>query len=227
MLSEVRQLLRKAVTPGKKKVLQGFFKTGKGHYGAGDVFLGVMVPDTRRIAKQFRDLSLTDIQELLSSKVHEERLLALLILVEQFSADPQRVASFYVKHRSFVNNWDLVDISAPKILGSFLLDKPRDMLYDLAVSPVLWDRRMAIVATYAFIRAGQFEDTLRLAEVLLQDKHDLLQKAVGWMLREVGKKDQRVLEAFLRKHSRVMPRTMLRYAVERLSPEKKALFMAR
>lgn len=229
MLIEARKALRSAIIPGKKEVLQGFFKTGKGEYGEGDVFIGVMVPDVRKIAKQFVDLSLTDVQELLSSRIHEERVLGLFILVDRFerSSDRERIVNFYVKHRSCVDNWDLVDLSAPKILGVWLLDKPRYILYDLASSKSLWDRRIAVVATLAFIRVGQFQDTLRLAELLLQDKHDLLQKAVGWMLREVGKKDQRVLEAFLRKHHKNLPRTTLRYAIERLPDSQKKLFMVR
>ncbi|MDO8556115.1 MAG: DNA alkylation repair protein [Nanoarchaeota archaeon] len=229
MLKSIRKSLRAVVIPGKKDILQGFFKTGEGEYGAGDVFLGVMVPDVRRIAQQFRDVPLSVIKELLYSRIHEERVLALMIINLQFSrASPlvrKQLFSFYCKHRGQVNNWDLVDGSAPSIVGAYLLDKDRSLLYRLVKSKSLWDRRIAMVATLTFIRIGQFDDTLKLSELLLDDKHDLLHKASGWMLREVGKKDVVVLKGFLNKHAVHMPRTMLRYAIERLSEKERLLYL--
>lgn len=210
----------------KASLLQRFFKTEKGEYGEGDIFLGVMVPDTRLVAKKYRDSSLTDIKISLQSKFHEERLCALLILVEKSKNKPMekvftQIFNFYLKNIKFVNNWDLVDLSAPKIVGEYLVDKPRDILYKLVKSENLWARRVAIISTFAFIRRGDFSDTIRLSKILLTDKQDLLHKAVGWALREVGKKSLSIEEKFLKKYSQKMPRTMLRYAIEKFPKNKR------
>ncbi len=215
--------------PEKAKILQGFFKTGKGEYGEGDIFLGLTVPQTRSVAKKYKHLELPEVKELLLSRIHEHRLAALLVLVEQFSHADDRgkkcIYDFYIKHASRVNNWDLVDLSAPNIAGRYLADKNKKALYSLAKSKNLWENRISIVATYAFIKNGSFEDTLQIAELLLADRHDLIHKAVGWMLREVGKRNQHEEEAFLQKHYKKMPRTMLRYAIERFEKKKKAFYM--
>ncbi|SFN67953.1 DNA alkylation repair protein [Mycetocola miduiensis] len=216
-----------------------FFKTGPGEYGEGDVFLGVTVPDTRRVVKRFVDLPLAEIDALLDSPVHEHRLAALLILVAQFeraSASRTRnesvrreLAAFYlaaVRHGS-VNNWDLVDSSAPTLLGGYLLDRPRDVLFELASSEVLWQRRVAVLATFGFINASDASTTLELAERLLDDRADLMQKAVGWMLREVGKRVGReVLTGFLDMHAASLGRTALSYATEHLPAEERARYRA-
>jgi 3-methyladenine DNA glycosylase AlkD len=207
-------------------VLQWFFKTGPGEYGAGDVFIGVRVPAIRRLVREFANAPEAAVEALLASRIHEERLLALFILVRQFTkgtpTERTRIHRFYRAHTARINHWDLVDLSAPDIVGGYLLDRRRGLLDRLARSPTLWERRIAIVATHAFIRRGQFDDTLRIADRLLQDRHDLIHKAAGWMLREVGKRNEAVLESFLRPRCRTMPRTMLRYAIERF-PEPKRL----
>ena len=219
-----RQALRRYATPEKAKIHQWFFKTGKGEYAEGDRFIGVTVPQTRNIVKQFQTLALQDVLTLLVSKIHEDRLLALLILVNQFkcgdAATKKQVVDAYLANLQYVNNWDLVDSSAQYILGAYLQDKNRAVLYKLANSTRLWDRRVAIIATFHFIKYGDLKDTLQLATRLLKDPEDLMHKAVGWMLREVGKRDQNMLEKFLKAHNKNMPRTMLRYAIERF-PEKK------
>jgi 3-methyladenine DNA glycosylase AlkD len=199
--------------------LARFFKTGPGQYGEGDRFIGVKVPTARAVAREFKGLSLAEIECLLHSEIHEERLLALVILVGQFEkgddAIRKLIFNFYLSNTRYVNNWDLVDLSAPQIVGGYLETRSRTPLNRLATSAGLWERRISIVATHWFIRHGDFGDTTRIAEKLLQDKEDLIHKAVGWMLREVGKRDIAVLEEFLGKHCQVMPRTMLRYAIER------------
>jgi 3-methyladenine DNA glycosylase AlkD len=218
--------------PEKAATLRRFFKTDKGQYGEGDIFLGINVPVLRKSAKQYRDLPIRDVIKLLQSKIHEYRLTALLILIQKYQTanDKARKTIFnlYLKHRKWINNWDLVDLSAPNIVGNYLLNKNREILYKLAKSKSLWDKRIAILATFEFIKAGQAEDTFRIAEILLNDKHDLIHKAVGWMLREVGKRiGQTTEETFLQKHCRQMPRTMLRYAIERFSSPLKKKYMAK
>lgn len=221
MLPQLIKELQRAKDPKQAAILQRFFKTGKGEYGEGDVFLGIKVPLQRQIAKKYIGLSIPKIQQLLDSKVHEHRLVALLILVEKFKKADERekgnIFNFYLKNTENINNWDLVDLSASVIVGGFLANKKRDILYELAESKSLWEKRISIIATGAFIRKDDFRDALRISEILLNDKHDLIHKAVGWMLREIGKKDQQVLEGFLRKYYKEMPRTMLRYAIEKLS----------
>ncbi len=220
MMQEIRDDLRALADPKRAKVMQGFFKTGPGQYGQGDIFLGVTVPDSRKVAKKHSNAGMDAVKGLLYSKIHEERLVALLILVERYRRDPDGVTRFYLDNLGQVNNWDLVDLTAPKILGPFLEKSDRSLLYRLARSKALWQRRVAILATYHFIRAGDFSDALKISEILLCDGHDLMHKAVGWMLREIGKRDMKAEEAFLKKHYKKMPRTMLRYAIERF-PEKK------
>ncbi|MEK7990895.1 MAG: DNA alkylation repair protein [Thiotrichaceae bacterium] len=196
-----------------------FFKTGKGEYAEGDCFIGIKVPALRQLAKKYKKLAISNILSLLTDVVHEKRMLALFILTHQFEAGNEKIQKHlfeqYLAHADYVNNWDLVDCSAHKMVGQYLLDKPRDILAELAQSNHLWKQRIAIVATLRFIKYGQFTDTLAISEILLHEKHDLIHKAVGWMLREVGKKNQAAEEAFLQKHYKTMPRTMLRYAIEK------------
>lgn len=223
---DVRKELQSRADPDKAAILQRFFKTESGEYGEGDIFIGVIVPQSRQVAKKFSQLPLGEVRTLLYSRIHEERLVALLILALQYSStsssrEKEEIVKFYIDHIKQVNSWDLVDLSAPNILGAHLVDRDRRrLLYRLAKSENVWERRIAIVATHHFIRNGDFSDTLKIVEMLLQERHDLIHKAAGWMLREVGKRDAAAEEAFLEKHCSVMPRTMLRYAIERL-PESK------
>lgn len=218
-----QQRLRSLGCPEQAAILARFFKTGPGEYGEGDQFIGVKVPVIRNVGKEFQSLPLSEVECLLHSEIHEERLLALVILVGQFhksdDAARKQIYDLYLANTPEINNWDLVDVSAPKIVGGYLEQRSRRPLYRLAKSACLWERRIAILATFHFISQGDFTDTLKIAEVLLSDKADLIHKAVGWMLREVGKRDVAVLQAFLNAHCRAMPRTMLRYAIERF-PEK-------
>lgn len=203
------------------KFLAGFFKTGKGQYGEGDIFWGLSVPASRHIAAKYKEMSLSDIEKLIKHKVHEVRFIGLIILVSKYqrgsAADKKKIVSFYIKNAKRVNNWDLVDSSAHQILGEYLLyKKDRKILIKLAKSKNLWEQRIAIVSTYAFIRKGESEYTFKVTEMLMDHKHDLIHKAAGWMLREVGKKAGEVyLRRFLDKHAHRMPRTMLRYSIER------------
>jgi len=229
MYRDIIKELKKYANPEKAKILQGFFKTGKGQYGEGDIFLGIVVPNQRLVAKKFIDADLESLKKLLDSKIHEHRLTAVLILTYQFpKADKKlqkKIYNFYLKNAKQINNWDLVDLSAPNIVGEYLQSLvchseserriSRKILYKLVKSKNLWERRISILATFTFLRNGDFTDTLKIAEILLKDEHDLIHKAVGWMLREVGKRDQSVEEKFLKKHYQKMPRTMLRYAIER------------
>jgi 3-methyladenine DNA glycosylase AlkD len=229
MISRIKKDLLKCADPEKAKVLSRFFKTGKGQYAEGDVFLGIMVPEQRRVAKSYADLPLKDLRRLLSSRIHEHRLVSLFILVGKYKraegTGRKEIADFYLANRRHINNWDLVDLSAPHILGDYLLDNDRSVLFRLANFGKIWERRIAIMATFAFIRNGRFEDTLRIAEMLLTDDHDLIHKAVGWMLREIGKKDLKTEEEFLKKHYRRMPRTMLRYAIEKFGEKKRKSYL--
>jgi 3-methyladenine DNA glycosylase AlkD len=207
----------------------GFFKTGPGQYGEGDRFLGVMVPQTRQVAREFRELPLAEVEELLRSSWHEERLCALLLLVHRFErgddAARREVYDLYLANTAHIDSWDLVDLSAPRIVGGWLQGRSRAPLYRLARSKRLWERRIAILATATFIARADFTDALALSELLLGDEHDLMHKAVGWMLREVGKRDVKVLEAFLEKHGGRMPRTALRYAIEKFPEAKRKAFL--
>lgn len=224
--SQIQKELRLHSDEEKLKVLPRFFKTGKGEYGEGDRFIGVSVPDVRKVAKAFKDTSQDVLEALLECEWHECRLCALLICVERFRKEPEETVRFYLEHTQGINNWDLVDLSAPYILGSYLTDKnDRSILYSLASSDELWKQRISIVATLMLIRDNQFEDTMRLAKSFIGTRHDLIQKAVGWMLREVGKRDEDILTDFLERHCRIMPRTMLRYAIEKLPQEKRQYYM--
>ncbi|MFA5127150.1 MAG: DNA alkylation repair protein [Patescibacteria group bacterium] len=213
--------LKQYSSPQKAVILQGFFKTGRGEYGEGDKFIGVVVPDIRKVAKKYAALPLVGVLSSLRSKIHEERLCALLILVDQYqkgdSKKQKQVFNLYLKNYKYINNWDLVDLTAPRVVGSYLIDKPKDILYKLAKSKNLWQRRIAILSTFAFIYRGDSREAIKISRILLHDKHDLIHKAVGWMLREVGKRcDEKILLDFLDKHHKIMPRTCLRYAIERL-----------
>ena len=231
MLPQLKNELRSKSNPEKAKLLSRYFKTGPGEYGEGDVFLGVVVPEQRKIAQKFKELSLIELQGLLESKIHEERLTALLILVEQYekaeNKKKEELVHFYLRNTRNVNNWDLVDSSAHKILGDFLLEGDKAILLKLAGSKDLWERRIAVISTFTFINQNKFDYSLKIAEMLLFDTKDLIHKAVGWMLREVGKKDLKAEEEFLQKHYRQMPRTMLRYAIEKFPEEKRELYLKR
>jgi len=228
-LTEIRKAISKQINPTQAIILQRFFKTGKGEYGEGDIFYGIKVPEQRMVAKQFKDLAFDDLKELIKSKVHEERLIAAFILVDQYKRGDEKkkkiVFDFYLKNRKGINNWDLVDLSAPKIVGAYLIDKEKKLLYKFANSKDLWEKRISIISTQTFIREYFFEDTLNISKILLQDKHDLIHKAVGWMLREIGNRDLETEEEFLKKHYKAMPRTMLRYAIEKFPEQKRIAYL--
>lgn len=254
---KIKKELQKLADPIQASILQIFFKTGKGEYGEGDIFLGIKVPVQRKVAKKYIELPLENIKELLKSKIHEHRLTALIILTEKYkksktedssassprpaigseaqarrelgtkAGQEEKIFNLYLCNTKYINNWDLVDVTAPHIVGNFLLDKPRGILYKLAKSSSLWERRIAIIATLAFIRKEDFIDTLLISKILLKDKHDLIHKAVGWMLREVGKRDQKIEEDFLNKYYLHMPRVMLRYAIERLPEHKRKYYLTK
>ena len=215
----------------KREIFPKFFKAGKGEYGEGDRFLGVTVPNIRAIAKQYKNISLNEIRELMQSEWHEVRLCALLIMVEKNKKKDetlrQQLFDLYLSQTDRINNWDLVDLSCRFIVGEYLLDKSRDILYQLAQSPLLWDNRIAIVSTYAFIRKGQLEDTYALSDLMMHHPHDLMHKAIGWMLREAGKRDSERLYDYVMSHRADMPRTMLRYAIEKFSPKERTILMKR
>lgn len=227
--NEIQKALEDYIDPVKREYLPNFFKTGKGQYGEGDRFLGVVVPNTRLVAKKYKNEPFDVMRQLLQSEWHECRLCALLMMVERFKKsdekDREEIYRFYLTQTARINNWDLVDLSAPYIVGEYLKDKPRGDLYRLADSTWLWDQRIAVVATATLIRNNDFIDILRLAERLLHHKHDLMQKAVGWMLREMGKRNRDLLIQFLDKFSREMPRTMLRYSIEKLTEEERKYYM--
>ena len=225
-----QQQLKKLANPQKAIGVARFFKTGKGEYGEGDIFLGITVPQIRIVAKQCKDLSLKEIQKLLQSKIHEERLLGLIILVNQFKKadeDKQKqIFDLYLSNTKYINNWDLVDVSAEYIVGGYLIDRSKTILKTLAQSKLLWERRIAIIATFQFIKQKQHEHTFIIAKILLRDDHDLIHKAVGWMLREVGKRiSETIEETFLQQHYQQMPRTMLRYAIERFEEKKRKKYL--
>lgn len=232
-LPDLRHKLRQAATPEQAAIARRFFKTGPGEYGEGDCFLGLKVPQLRAELPHTDALSEADVLHLLHSEWHEERLLALLVLGRRFSrakkdaTAQQRLVSLYLAHTQWINNWDLVDSSAPHLLGVWLLRRDRAVLDTLAASTSLWEQRIAILATQAFIRAGDFADTLRLSVHFLSHPHDLMHKACGWMLREVGKRDVKSLRAFLDQHAAQMPRTMLRYALEKLPETTRQAYLAK
>jgi 3-methyladenine DNA glycosylase AlkD len=228
-LAGLRKKIKSLASTEVANTMQWFFKTGKGEYGEGDIFAGLKVPTQRKIAREFKNLNLYELKILLDSKIHEERLISLLIMVDKYEkgdeAEKDQIFSFYLKNRKGVNNWDLVDLSAPKIIGKHLLKKDRSILFKFALSKNLWERRIAVLSTYEFIRNHDFEATLKIAELLLNDEHDLIQKAVGWMLREVGNRELKTEEKFLRLNYRNMPRTMLRYAIEKFPETKRKKYL--
>lgn len=215
--------------PEKALFLQRFFKTGPGQYAEGDVFLGLVVPLTRSIAKVNKQTPLAELQKLIGSEYHEARLCALLIVMEQFKkaseAERSKLFDFYLANTRYINNWDLVDVTCPHVVGAYLLDKDRSVLYDMAESSDLWEQRIAMVSTVSFIRNREFDDTLALAEILMTHKHDLMHKAIGWMLREVGKKSRQALTDFLELYATQLPRTALRYAIEHYPEDQRQYFL--
>lgn len=228
MLISLFEDIKKLEDKEKAVFLQRFFKTGKGEYGEGDIFLGLTVPQSRMLAIKYKSLAFEDITTLLKSPVHEERLIALLILVHKFEKEPldrKKIYNFYLQNTNYINNWDLVDLSSHDIVGGYLLDKPKDILLELATSKNIWERRIAVICTFAFIRNKEFDTSLKIAEILVKDKEDLIQKALGWMLREIGKKDLKAEESFLKKCYKQMGRTALRYAIERFPEEKRLKYL--
>ena len=226
----IERELASLADPGHATVLERFFKTGPGEYGEGDVFLGIPVPALRRVARAHATASTATLRRLLASEIHEHRFVALAILCRQYdradAVDRERIADFYLAERDRVNNWDLVDSSAPYLLADRARRAPRKLLDPLLRSDSVWDRRIAVLATFPLIREGRFDQTVRVCERLLGDGHDLIHKATGWMLREVGKRDEAVLRAFLDRHATAMPRTMLRYSIERLPEADRKRYMA-
>lgn len=228
-LTKIKQEIKKQANPAKAQIYQRFFKTGKGEYGEGDLFLGLTMPEQRTIAKKFLNLKINEVEQLLHSKYHEHRMIALVIWTYQYDKGNQelknKIYRIYMKNLKWINNWDLVDVTTPRIVGMHLLNKDKQILYKLAKSKILWERRISMLATFAFIYHNQFKDSIKIAEILLNDKHDLIHKAVGWMLREIGKRDLKTEEAFLNKYYKQMPRTMLRYSIERFPDKKKKYYM--
>jgi len=223
---EIRKLANEEIAKHSLR----FFKTGKGEYGYSDIFLGVRAPKIRLIAKKHIDISIVDMKILIQSKYHEERFLGLIILVNKYSKTKDKktknqLYKIYISSFKYINNWDLVDVTCPHVIGKHLIDKDRSVLYKWAKSDDLWTKRIAIVSTFSFIRQNDLEDTFKIAEILLQDKHDLIHKAVGWMLREAGKRDLEKEEIFLKKYYRDMPRTMLRYAIEKFPESKRQAYL--
>ncbi len=232
-MPELKQLIKELnshKSAERAKILSWFFKTGKGQYGEGDVFLGLSVPLQRSIGKKYLDLPLGDLKKLLNNKIHEYRFTALEILVMKFdkaeAAEQKKIFDFYILNSPQANNWDLVDTSAPYIVGEYLVSRPRKILYKLAKSKNLWQRRISIVSTYAFIKQDDFFETLQISKILLADAHDLIRKAVGWMLREVGKRDSQVLHDFLKQNYPQISRVTLRYAIEKFSPQVRKRYLA-
>ena len=226
---DVQKRLKKLGNPEHAAVSQRFFKTGPGQYGEGDIFIGIRVPVLRKLAGECKDLPLRQIEILLRSPIHEERLLAILLLVRIFQKGghdvKKEIYNRYLQSTEFINNWDLVDVSAEHVVGAYLMDKSRRPLYRLAKSKILWERRIAIMATFHFVKRREFAETLKISAMLLGDRHDLIHKATGWMLREIGKRDLRTEETFLQEHYKTMPRTMLRYAIEKFPEDKRQRYL--
>jgi 3-methyladenine DNA glycosylase AlkD len=229
LVQNIQRKLQELGRREKAKVSQRFFKTGPGEYGEGDVFIGVKVPELRKLAKEYQKITVKEVKQLLRSAIHEERLLALFILVRKYSkgneAEKKRIYELYLKNTQFINSWDLVDSSAHHIIGAFLVDKSKEPLYSLAKSMNLWERRISIISTFYFIKHDKYTETLKISEILLTDEQDLIHKAVGWMLREIGKRHMPTEEKFLRKHYKRMPRTMLRYAIEKFPEDKRQRYL--
>ena len=228
---EVRKDINHIANPDKAQILQRFFKTGPGQYGEGDIFWGIQVPHTREIVKRYRNLPLAEIGLLIADPVHEVRMAGALLLVENYKmadqSDKERCYNFYISQAKRFNNWDLVDLTCPQVVGAWLLDKDRQQLYDFAYSSNLWEQRISIISTFYFLRKGDFKDTFETAKILLNHPHDLIHKAVGWMLREVGKRNQNAETEFLTENDRFrkMPRTMLRYAIEKYPEDQRQAFL--
>ncbi len=231
---ELQKELLSQKNPKTAKLLQGFFKTGKGEYGEGDIFYGIKVPKVREIAKKYsNELDLKKVEVLLHSKIHEERLCALLILVDKFEnkkttkEEQKQIVELYLANTNWINNWDLVDLSSHHIIGPYLFDNKNEIgiLAKLAKSNLLWDKRIAIISTFYFINKNEFGESLKLAKILLNEEHDLMHKAVGWMLREIGKRDLKTEEKFLKKYYKKMPRTMLRYSIEKFEEKKRKTYL--
>ena len=226
---EVINALKTLATEERRKVNEWFFKTGKGEYGYGDIFLGVTAPDIRRIAKKFsQEISLQELTELIRNPIHEVRLCALIILVNKYKKEnSDKIYQYYMDHLTAINNWDLVDSSAPYIVGDYLYKHPEKskILIDFSHSENLWVRRISIVSTFTFIKNNEFNTTLEIAKLLLNDNHDLIHKALGWMLREIYKRDERIIKRFLRQNYAQIPRTTLRYAIERMDKEERLLYL--
>jgi 3-methyladenine DNA glycosylase AlkD len=229
IVRNIRKKLRQLGSEEKAKVLQRFFKTGPGAYGEGDVFIGVRVPDLRKLVKEYQDITIKEVMQLLRSSIHEERLFALLILVSKYSKGNEtvkkRIYELYLQTTKFINSWDLVDGSAQHIVGAFLMDKSKEPIYRLAKSNSLWERRIAILSTFHFIKHDNYSETLKISKILLTDEQDLIHKAVGWMLREIGKRHISTEEIFLKKYYKRMPRTMLRYAIEKFPESKRKKYL--
>jgi len=232
-LHQLKEDLKQFANPGKAKFFPRFFKAGSGDYGEGDIFIGVTVPNQRQVAKKYAsEIKISNVLKLLKSQIHEHRLTALLIFVLKFNRGDKdtrkQIVTLYLANTQWVNNWDLVDSSADKILGAWLSENPpsaRKILDRLAQSQLIWERRIAMIATYYFIKQNEYKDALRIAGILINDQHDLIHKAVGWMLREVGKRDQKTEEDFLKIHYKTMPRTALRYAIEKFPPQKRLAYL--
>ena len=226
---DVKKSLKKLSNPEHAAVSQRFFKTGPGEYGEGDIFIGIRVPVLRKLASEFKDLPVSEVKILLQSPIHEERLLAILLFIHIFKnrADgvQKDIYELYLKSTEFINNWDLVDASADHIVGTYLRDKSKRPLYRLAKSKNLWERRIAIMATFHFVKRHDFSETLKISNMLVCDRHDLIHKATGWMLREIGKRDLKAEETFLKEHYKKIPRTMLRYAIEKFPEEKRQRYL--
>lgn len=228
MINELRKELKKLSNKDRAVQSARYFKTGKGEYGEGDVFIGLNLVDVTQLAKKYKDLTFPELQELLNSKIHEERTLALFVLKKRFEKETlkqKQIYEFYLKNTRNINNWDLVDISAPRIVGGYLIDKPKDILFKLVRSKSIWERRIAVLSSFYFIKMGEYDISLKLAEILLSDREDLIQKAVGWMLREVGKRNLEAEENFLRKHHKEIGRTAFRYAIEKFPEEKRLKYL--
>jgi 3-methyladenine DNA glycosylase AlkD len=226
---DVQRRLKKLGNPEHAAISQRFFKTGPGEYGEGDIFIGIRVPVLRKLVKEFKDLPAREVEILLRSPIHEERLFAILLFVHIFSKGDETtkkgIYNLYLKSTEFINNWDLVDVSAEHIVGAYLMDKNKRPLYRLTKSKNLWERRIAIIATFYFVRRHEFSETLKISNMLLADRHDLIHKATGWMLREIGKRDLKTEEKYLKTLYKKMPRTMLRYAIEKFPEEKRQRYL--
>ena len=228
-VDDIMRRLEELADKKKAQVLQRFFKTGPGEYGEGDLFLGIKVPELRKLAKEYEGIAIKEAKQLLRSSIHEQRLLALLLLIRKFSKGDvgarERIYELYIRNTQYINNWDLVDVSAEHVVGAYLMERNKEQLYRLAKSASLWERRISILSTFHYVKHNEFSETLKISKMLLSDEEDLIHKAVGWMLREVGKRHLPTEEKFLRAHYKIMPRTMLRYAIERFPEPKRQRYL--